>query len=136
MTRPYGRLALGLLVAGLALGVLARLPRATPPPAVPAPARRVSLVLTIGTDGSLEPPRSAVAKGEEVTLVVGNEGGETKIVELSGYEERVRLRIPPGSTRRAVFLADRPGEGFAWIVDGSPQGRFVVTGPHLVEGHE
>ena len=32
-------------------------------------------------------------------------------------------------------LADRPGDDFAWIVDGAAVGRLVVQGSHLVEGH-
>ncbi|HSQ60537.1 MAG TPA: hypothetical protein VLT84_08910 [Acidobacteriota bacterium] len=136
MNRRYARLAIGLVVVGLALGVLARLPRRPEPPAPPPPPERVQLVLAIRADGSVVPERTAAPKGSEVTLVAANEGASDRTLALSGYEERVRVTVAPGATKRVVFLADRPGGDFAWLVDGSPGGRFAVTGSHLEEGRE
>lgn len=136
MTRSYLRLAIGLAVVGTALGVLARLPRRPEPPAPAPPPERVQLVLAIRPDGSVAPERMAAPKGSEVTLVAANEGAADRALALSGYEERVRVVLAPGGTKRIVFLADRPGGDFAWLVDGTPSGRFVVTGSHLEEGRE
>ena len=43
--------------------------------------------------------------------------------------------LAPGAGWTGEFLADRPGEDFAWLLDGEPAGRLTVTGSHLVEGH-
>jgi hypothetical protein len=135
VSRAYGRLALLLLVAAVALGILSRRPRREAAPA-PAPAPdRVNVVLALRPDGGVEPETSAVPKNAEVTLVAANEGTVRRVVALAGYEDRVRLEIDPGASRRVVFLADRPGDDLAWLIDGSPRGRFAVTGSHLVEGH-
>lgn len=136
MNRSYLRLAIGLAVVGIGLGVLARLPRGpeAPPPAPPP--ERVQLVLAIRADGTVTPDRMSAPKGSEVTLVAANEGAVDRTLGLSGYEDRVRATVAPGGTKRVVFLADRPGGDFAWLVDGSPSGRFAVTGSHLEEGRE
>jgi hypothetical protein len=136
MNRSYVRLAIGLVVAGIGLGALARLPRTpeAPPPAPPP--ERVQLVLAIRADGTVAPERMAAPKGSEVTLVAANEGASDRTLSLSGYEERVRVTVAPGATKRVVFLADRPGGDFTWLVDGSPSGRFAVAGSHLEEGRE
>lgn len=136
MRRSYVRLAIGLLAAGIALGVLARLPRKPEPPAPAPPPERVQLVLAIRADGSVTPERMAAPKGAEITLVVANEGASERTLALAGYEERVRVAVAPGATKRVVFLADRPGGDFAWLVDGTPSGRLAVTGSHLEEGRE
>jgi hypothetical protein len=57
-------------------------------------------------------------------------------LRLSGYEDRVDSGdLAPGATWRGAFLADRPGEDFAWLVGGGPSGQLAVRGSHLVEGH-
>jgi hypothetical protein len=55
---------------------------------------------------------------------------------LMGYEDRLGVaEVAPGATWRASFVADRPGDDFAWMLDGAPAGRLRVSGSHLVEGH-
>ena len=78
--------------------------------------------------------RRLIKAGFEVTLA--NEGGRFLTVTLAGYEDRVPpAPLGPGATRTVTFLADRPGEAFAFLVDGEPSGRLAVTGSHLPEGH-
>ena len=113
-------------VAALVLGVLARRPHtaaAPVPPAIAAP--EIELRLT-----------PAVPAGRHVRLVVRNAGDDTAELRLAGYQDRVAVTaIAPGETRRLSFLADRPGDDFAWLVDARPVGRVSVTGSHLIEGH-
>ena len=136
MSRRYGLLAVGLLVAGLALGGLARLPRPAAPTVVAAPAERRDIVIAIRADGTVIPERVTVPVGAEVTLVAANEGARPRALSLSGYGDRVDLLVAPGKTGRSAFRAERPGHEFVWLVDGAPSGRFIVTGSHLIEGHE
>lgn len=123
-------------VAALVLGVLARRPHtaaAPVPPAIAAP--EIELRLTLA-DGRVEPEHSAVPAGRHVRLVVRNAGDDTAELRLAGYQDRVAVTaIAPGETRRLSFLADRPGDDFAWLVDARPVGRVSVTGSHLIEGH-
>ena len=137
MKRPYVWLFAGILVLGVALGAMSKLPRRDAPrPAsvVPVPKAEVSLQLV--SDGALLPERSAVPKGSDVTLTVVNRGASARTIALSGYEEHVHLAVPPGASGSVTFRADHPGDDFAWLVDGVPAGRLAVTGSHLVEGHQ
>ena len=43
--------------------------------------------------------------------------------------------VPGKASARAEFTADRPGDDFAWIVNGIPAARLTVSGSHLIEGH-
>ena len=55
---------------------------------------------------------------------------------LHGYQDKLMIGwIEPDSTWRGEFLADRPGEDFAWMLEGEPAGKLSVTGSHLVDGH-
>jgi hypothetical protein len=71
-----------------------------------------------------------------VTVTVENRGPGTRTIALAGYEEQVHLAVPPGGTARVTFRADRPGDDFAWLVDGEPAGTLAVSGSHLIEGHQ
>lgn len=134
--RPYAALAAGAVITALALTLVARAPRpAAAPPAAPPAAPVTELALVLGPDG-VEPVAAQVPKDHRVELVVVNHRAAAVSFTLAGYEDRVRVEaIAPGATWRASFLADLPGEGFSWLVDGEPAGRLVVTGSHLVEGH-
>lgn len=123
-------------VAALLLAMLARRPHAAAPRASSAAAApEVELRVTLA-DGRLEPEHAAVAAGRRVRLRVENAGGDAVDLRLAGYEDRIDLKaIAPGDSRSLAFLADRPGEDFAWLVDGRPAGRLSVTGSHLIEGH-
>ena len=101
---------------------------------VPVPS--VELVLMIGADGKMTPASASVEKGRRVGVTVTNTGPRSARLELPGYEDRIVAQIiMPGDTWRGEFLADRPGDDFAWTVNGEPAGKLVVTGSHLIEGH-
>lgn len=137
MSRRYAFLFGGIVAAALLLSLLARAPhreeRAAAPMAAAA-APRTALELTIDGDG-VRPVVAQVEKGDEIALAVFNRGDAAATLTLAGYEDRVALTIAPGARAEARFLADRPGDGFVWIVNGEQAGRFVVAGSHLVEGH-
>jgi hypothetical protein len=135
MTRRYRLLLLATLVVGVVLGVLSRLPhRATAQPETPVATPLVALSLDV-RDGSVTPEACAAPKGSRVRLSVTNRGSAPVHLGLAGYEDRLKLEVAPGQSQMAEFLADRPGDDFAWTMDGKPTGRFKVTGSHLVEGH-
>ncbi len=135
MRRAYGALVAVTLALALAIVSLARLPRRD---AAPVPATPASPVVALALDlagGSVVPAVSAVPKDHRVRLEVRNRGRTPARLALAGYEDRVSATIAAGETLRVEFLADRPGEDFPWLLDGSPAGRLSVTGSHLVEGH-
>ncbi len=136
MRRAYLALLAITAAASLGLALLARLPRGAAERA-PAPAEAPSVALALDVEGgSLAPALSTVPKDHRVRLEVRNRGGEAVGIALAGYEDRVSApSVAPGETLRVEFLADRPGEDFAWLVDGKPCGRLAVTGSHLVDGH-
>ena len=135
MKRPYLLLATGVVVLALALTVLGRPRRSESlrPAAIAAP--MVELTITIGP-ARISPAVASVPKGHLVRLRVEHRGTATVRLALAGYEDRLDLPdLEPGTARTVEFLADRPGEDFAWLLDGQPAGRLTVTGSHLVEGH-
>ena len=135
MSRTYYRLALVVIAVGLALGILSRLPRReAPKPAAPPAVVRLEVALELAPDGAVESNRDGVPKGTTIVLHVVNRGTVARTLSLSGYEERLHLRVEPTEIVHATFRADRPGGDFAWLVDGVPSGRFAVSGPHLDEG--
>ncbi len=135
--KRYAQLFLGLLLLGIALVGLGHIRRADPkrPPAASLPAAR-DVALEIGAAG-MSPSSVTVPKGVRVRLSVANRSPRAVRFALSGYQDRLLvLTLGPGESARREFVADRPGEDFAWLVDGSPQGRFEVAGSHLAEGHQ
>jgi hypothetical protein len=134
--RAYLALLAVTAAAALGLVLLARLPRgAAERAAAPASAPAVALALDL-EGGALVPALSTVPKDHRVRLEVRNRGSSAVGFALAGYEDRVSApAVAPGETLRVEFLADRPGEDFAWLVDGRPCGRLAVAGSHLVEGH-
>ena len=135
MTRPYVVLLVVALGAAVALGVMGRRhptprPAAAPTVALPTVALRVEV-----RDGAVEPANAAVPKDHRVELDVVNRGRAPVSVRLAGYEDRVAVdSLAGGASRHVAFDADRPGEDFAWLLDGRPVGRLSVTGSHLAEG--
>lgn len=125
-----------VLVAGALTGMLSRVWR----PAGPAPAPEVAppgydLALTV-TGRRVMPDAVTIPKHRLVHLSVTNRDTRPVTLSLAGYEDRLHTApIPPDSTWRGTFLADRPGEGFAWQVNGTALGRLDITGSHLEEGH-
>jgi cupredoxin-like protein len=124
-----------MVVVGMALAWLGRpARRGTPAPAATAAGAPVSLVLEV-RDGEVSPARLAVPKSSRVSLSVVNRGSAAVRFALAGYEDRVSAAaVAPGSTWRCEFVADRPGEDLAWLVDGRPAATLAVSGSHLEEG--
>jgi hypothetical protein len=127
-----------LLLAALAIAVPLSMIRhatrhAAPVAANAAEAPAITVRIEI-QDGVVAPARASVPKDHRVALEVVNRGTHAASVSLAGYEDRVAASdLAPGATWSVVFLADRPGEDFPWLVDGRPAGRFVVAGEHLAE---
>lgn len=137
MTRRYGLLFAAILGAAGLLALLGRAPHSDPAPHPAAPAAaapRTALRVTLGPDGMI-PARARVSLGHRVDLEIVNERAQPARIALSGYEDRIDLTVPAAGRATLSLLADRPGEGFAWLVDGAPAGRLEVAGSHLVEGH-
>ena len=131
---------LALFGLALALGVVlmlaARSLHAPPPVVTRAPEiPSVDLELVLTKDG-ISPASSAVPKDHRVRLTIVNRRRDRVGLSLHGYQDRLMIGwIDPDSTWRGEFLADRPGEGFAWMLEGEPVGKLAVQGSHLVEGH-
>ena len=124
------------LVLGLVLMFAARSLRAPRPVEVRAPEiPSVELAFTLTKDG-ISPANASVLKDHRVRLTITNRRRDRVGLSLHGYQDRLMIGwIDPDSTWRGEFLADRPGEGFAWMLEGEPVGRLVVEGSHLVDGH-
>jgi hypothetical protein len=134
--KRYAFVLLIALSAALAIGFLARTPHGPEARTVsesepPADTLRVTFA-----GGVARPDLASVPAGHRVTATLVNEGDRAISAGLAGYEDRFApASIAPGASRTVTFLADRPGEAFAWLVDGEPCGRLAVTGSHLEEGH-
>lgn len=134
--KRFAVLFAAVLLAGALVGLAARVWRPAPP-AAEAPAARPEsdLAIEIGPDG-VSPATASVPKDHVVRLAVTNRTPHPVALSLAGYEDRVHAGpIAAGGAWSGTFVADRPGEGFAWIVDGVSMGRLEVAGSHLVEGH-
>lgn len=135
MRGHYLGLAIGVVVLALVLTALGHPRRAQAPAAAPTPAPVEVLGLVI-EDGHLSPAMGSVAKGTRVRLQVTVRGARGATLALAGYEDHLVVpRLAPGATWTGEFVADRPGEDFAWLLDGVPAGRLAVTGSHLIDGH-
>ena len=133
--RRYLALFAITLAAAAVLAVAARRPRqaAAPAPAAATPVVAIALVVT---DRGLAPAVSTAPKDHEVRLAIENRGRARVSLALAGYEDRLAIPpLEPGARWSGAFTADRPGEDFAWLLDGRPAGRFAVQGSHLIEGH-
>jgi len=135
MKRRYLVLALAIVVASVALTMTGRPRRDAVPPIAASAAPVVELVVVI-EPGRVSPAATSVPKGHRVRLRVDHRGRATVRLALAGYEDLLDIPpLAPGTTWAGEFLADRPGEDFAWLLDGQPAGRLTVTGSHLIEGH-
>jgi hypothetical protein len=130
-----------LLVIAVALGAVAlavgrNLRLSSRPEPAPAAHEEAALDLTITADHRITPAVASVPKDHLVRLSVTNGGTRPAALTLMGYQDRFSVtQVTPGSVWRGEFVADRPGDDFAWMLDGAPVGRLAVTGSHLVEGH-
>jgi hypothetical protein len=134
--KRYLKLFGSALVLGVALMLVARTVH-MPAPAAPKVAEipSVDLALTLTKQG-LSPENSSVPKDHRVRLSIVNRRRDRVGLALHGYQDKLMIGwIEPDSTWRGEFLADRPGEGFAWELGGEPVGKLSVLGSHLVDGH-
>jgi len=135
MNRRYGLLAVLLVIAALLLALATRLPRSTTAErATPTEVPESALMLT-WQDGRLDPERASVPKGHRVNLTLVNHDRDSLSLMLGGYQDRVHVDLAPAGTWRGSFVADLPGDDFAWMHEGRPVGVLRVTGSHLEEGH-
>jgi hypothetical protein len=134
--KRYVLLLGGAFVVGLVLMLAARTLRAPAPVEVRAPEiPSVELAFTLTRDG-ISPANSSVPKDHRVRLTIVNRRRVRVGLSLHGYQDRLMIGwIDPDSTWRGEFLADRPGDGFAWMLEGAPVGKLAVEGSHLVDGH-
>lgn len=135
MSRRYGLLAVLLVIAALLLSVASRMPR-RPAADAGAPAAIPETQLALSwREGRLDPEHASVAKGDRVRLTLVNQDVTPLSLTLAGYQDRVKIDVAPGGTWSGNFVADLPGDDFAWLRDGRPVGILRVTGSHLEEGH-
>ena len=136
MMGRYAWVLIAALAGAVLVSALLRMPR---PDAVPAAAPAEMRAVELGVqvfDGRVEATADSIAAGTTIVLTVTNRTATTQRVRLTGYEDRVDSGvILPGVTWRGTFVADRPGEQFAWLVNDQPLGRLDIRGSHLVEGH-
>ena len=134
--KRYAMLFGSALVLGIVLMTIARtvhMPAPAAPKVVEIPS--VDLTLTL-TQRGITPENSAVPKDHRVRLTIVNRRRDRVGLALHGYQDKLMIGwIEPDSTWRGEFLADRPGEGFAWELEGEPVGKLSVTGSHLEDGH-
>lgn len=126
--------SLGLVAIALLAGRNLRFAATSDP--TPAVQSVVALDLTVLSDGRITPAIASVPKDHLVKLSVTNRSPRQITLTLMGYQDRFGVAyVRPDSVWRGEFVADRPGDGFAWMLEGAPVGRLQVTGSHLVEGH-
>jgi len=135
--RRYALVLAAALALALALGVVARLPHTAATPAAGGAAPLPTVTLRVEFDGGTAHPEAVtVPANHRVRLSLVNAGPRAIAPTLAGYEDRIAPgTLAPGATWTGEFVSDRPGEAFAWLVDGEPRGRLSVSGSHLVEGH-
>ena len=134
--KRYVLVLLAALFAALVLGAVARAPHGRATRIASAPVAPSETLRVAFAGGVARPEVTSVPAGHRVTVTLVNEGDRPIAAALAGYEDRFALApIAPGASCTVTFLADRPGEAFAWLVDGEPCGRLAVTGSHLEEGH-
>jgi len=126
-----------VITVGLLLFVGSRLARTSSPSRAEATRLpTVDVAITITPDYRIEPEVVSVPKDARVHLTVVNRYGLAVSLTLMGYQDRFAVAyVPRDSSWRGEFVADRPGEDFAWMLEGTPVGKLRVAGSHLVEGH-
>ena len=129
-----GALVLGGLTSGLMRWQASR-PEATPAGAAVLPRADVEADLT---PEGLGPYRIQVPKDSDVHLIVhASPRAKEGSLVLLGYEDSAKpLFLGPGQAGEIVFASTRPGDDFAFTLEGNVVGRLEVTGSHLEEGHQ
>jgi len=129
---------LGFAVLGaLSVSLLLRMPQRAVAHAA-APQTVDTLAVTVDVFADHVDTRPAVfAVGRTVALTVASHRATPVRFALSGYQDRVAAAaLAPGRSVHFTFIASRPGDQFAWLIDGAPLGRLDIRGSHLVEGHQ
>jgi len=135
--RAYLWLLFVVVALALALTAVTRAPgrRVVVPSRASAPETAATMALEV-RNGTITPAVTQARKGDRLALHVVNAGTKACTLALMGYEDRMPpMALAPGAAWDGILVADRPGEDFAWMIDGAPAGRFEVAGSHLVEGH-
>ena len=136
MKRYLVLLAVAVVLGAIALAAGRSLRFAPPREAAPADRPTVALDLTITADHHIVPALASVPKDHRVKLSVTNHEKRAVSLTLMGYQDRFGVAyVAPDSVWHGEFVADRPGDDFAWVLEGAPVGRLAVTGSHLVDGH-
>ena len=136
MKRYLVLLAVVVAAGALALALGRNLRRSSVSAPAEAPPPEATLVIMITPEHHILPATASVPKDHLVRLSVTNHGVRRASLTLMGYQDRFGVaNLAPDSTWRGEFIADRPGDDFAWMLDGAPVGRLAVTGSHLVDGH-
>lgn len=88
--------------------------------------------------GGMKPYRLRVPKDHRVSILIhAAPKAGAGLLTLSGYQDRLEpVGIGPGLSREIVFVSDRPGDDFGFLLGGDLVGRLEVTGSHLKRGHE
>jgi hypothetical protein len=135
--RRYLMLFVGTVAVGLVLVAVGRRIPIAPSAGGSTPRGPVvEVAITITPDSHIEPDAISVPKDARVRLSVTNHHRLAVSLALMGYQDRFGIAsVAPDSTWHGEFVADRPGDDFAWVLEGAPVGRLRVTGSHLVEGH-
>jgi hypothetical protein len=136
MKRYLVLLGIALVLGAVALAAGRHLERGERREAGSSPTPEATLEMTITPEHQVSPAVVSVPKDHRVSLTVTNRGARRASLALMGYQDRFGVaNLAPDSTWHGEFVADRPGDEFAWMLDGAPVGRLAVTGSHLVEGH-
>ena len=136
MKRYLLLLAVAVMAGALALALGRNLRHSSERGPAAAPAPEAALEIAITPDHHITPATASVPKDHLVRLTVTNHGARRASLTLMGYQDRFGVAyLAPDSTWHGEFVADRPGDDFAWMLDGAPVGRLAVTGSHLVDGH-
>jgi hypothetical protein len=133
--KRYAILFAVVVVAAIALLSTRRARVAPDEPDAVVAAPVVPITITV-QGGTLAPARMEVPVGSRVRITIENRDANRAELVLAGYEDRFHAPpLAPGGRWSGEFEADRPGDDFAWTLDGQPAGILRVTGSHLVEGH-
>ena len=125
------------VLGALAVSILLRMPqRAVARTAAPAQVDTLAVAVDVFAD-HVETQPQTFAVGRTVALTVTNHRAAPLRFALTGYQDCVpAAAIAPNAPAHITFIANRPGDQFAWLIDGSPMGRLDIRGSHLVEGHQ
>jgi hypothetical protein len=136
MNRAWAALVAVAILAAMVLTLLRRLPHAAPAAPSELPPPPLDSLTVVVREGQPVPGSASFPLGHRLVLTRTNADRRAVRLALAGYEDALPARmLAPGQTACDTLLLDRPGERFAWSIDGAPRGGVAVTGSHLAEGH-